>query len=227
MAVDYTGERFGKLVVISFAEEFKDSSGRKRRRWLCRCDCRNQKYVTEDNLKRTTSCGCNRASACWRMGINNQKHGDAKDGHRTRLYIIWSGIKSRCYNANDKEKYYRYGGRGIKMCPEWKNDYSVFKNWALANGYDDSLSIDRIDFDGDYTPENCRWATHKEQQNNLSTNRHVRDCGEVFTVAQLSDLYDVPHHIILKRLNKGWSDEKIMNYVKQYGKSVGGDTYHG
>lgn len=141
--IDLTGKRFGRLTAIK--ENGRTKSGSKL--WLCQCDCGKTVTVSQGNLKigQTVSCGC-----------IMQKHGES----RTRLYSIWRHIKTRCTNKNDKDYEY-YGGKGICFCEEW-NDYENFRDWAIANGYNDALTIDRINPDKDYEPSNCRWITAVE-----------------------------------------------------------------
>lgn len=154
-SIDITGQRFGHWIAISFVE----TRGKRREYWKFRCDCGKEKTVLKYNVTsgKSTNCGC--------MQYVNRK-GNIKHGKRhTRLYNIYCGMKERCYNQKSSNYSY-YGGRGVKICNEWNDDFMSFYNWAMVNGYDDGLSIDRIDVNGNYEPSNCRWVTMKEQSNN-------------------------------------------------------------
>jgi len=155
--LDLKGRRFGRLIAIGDTDK-RTKHGKVF--WLCRCDCGNLTETNSGNLisGNTKSCGClHDEIATNHMRQISYKHG----GKGTRLYRIWSLMKNRCYNKNSKD-YRRYGQRGIKVCNGWKNNYVVFKDWALANGYKSFLIIDRIDNDGDYEPKNCQWITIAE-----------------------------------------------------------------
>lgn len=168
---DISGMRFGRLIAIKRvgADEHRRSL------WMCVCDCGKETVATLAalNTGHRTSCGC--AISEWRKSGFNKKHGLAFDenGKMTRLYSIWHGMKTRCANRN-AAGYRYYGGKGISVCDEWVNDYKAFYEWSMRHGYQDGLTIDRMDGDKDYSPENCRWVTMKEQQNNKCNNRSRR-----------------------------------------------------
>ena len=157
------GKRFGRLVVL--AEADKGAQGK--RRWLCVCDCGGFTVTGKSNLisGNTKSCGCLHGE----MAAQRQyKHG----GKGTRLYNIWKNARQRCRNTHNPDYCKWYGVRGIKFTQEW-DDFSKFREWALANGYTDTLTLDRIDPNGDYGPDNCRWATWAEQRHNQRRSKEV------------------------------------------------------
>lgn len=163
ITLDLTGERYGRLTVIREAERLYSKSGKMIRRWECLCDCGNVVVVRHGDLRsgRTLSCGCyNKAKES-----AVKKHGYS----RTKLYKVYISMRQRCNNEKNKAYPY-YGGRGIKVCDEWENDPQSFITWANKNGYQEGLTIDRINVDGDYCPKNCRWTDYEMQ----SINQKIR-----------------------------------------------------
>jgi hypothetical protein len=153
---DITGQRFGRTVALEVSHSTKLGEAI----WKCVCDCGTNHLAIGRNLRKlhTTSCGCYQREKA-------RSDGTTHGGTYTRLYRIWCAMKARCSNPN-ATYYCYYGGRGISVCEEWTNDFSAFQSWALANGYQDDLSIDRIDNDKGYSPDNCRWADRLTQNRN-------------------------------------------------------------
>ncbi len=161
-----TGLVFGKLTVIE-----KNGSHKKGyAMWLCKCECGKYTTVRSDKLrsKNTSSCGCVMTE---RFTAKKTTHG--KSYHR--LYGVWSGMKQCCYYTKHVN-YKNYGGRGISICSEWKTNFEVFYNWSVANGYEQGLEIDRIDNYKGYSPDNCRYVTREENNNNKRGKNDNRDC---------------------------------------------------
>lgn len=132
----------------------------------------------------------------------------------TRLYGIWSNMKTRCYCKTDPH-YKRWGGRGIQVCDEWKNSFTSFYQWAVENGYEDTLTIDRIDNDKNYEPSNCRWATLIEQANNTRNSRYYTHNGETHTMAEWSRILGINREVLKDRVFKlGWSFEEAVRTPK-------------
>ena len=199
------GQKFGRLTVIKRAGS--DSNGRAK--WLCKCSCENEsvkigKLLLNGHCK---SCGCgeyeNRVNNCTSHKLSN-----------TRLYNIWSGMKQRCYYTRHIS-YHTYGGRGITVCDEWKNDFKTFYDWAITHGYRDDLSIDRIDVNGNYEPNNCRWATNAEQSRNVSNNVYVTLDGETRVIMDWCKILSIPYHKIYWQIQKGLTPEKAFEIVKE------------
>lgn len=190
---DLTGKRFHKLVVLKQA-----GTKNGKRVWECLCDCGNKTLVTTDRLNAglTKSCGC----------LGGMPGGKSPGWKGTSVYSRWQAMKKRCYQVGTPG-YENYGGRGIKVCDEWKNNPSAFCEWALANGFSEELTIDRIDVNGDYCPENCRWATKTEQARNKRNNRIIEYNGEKITLAEYSEITGVNQGSIDWRLNKSKMSE--------------------
>lgn len=144
----------------------------------------------------------------------NYKHGETVNNRITRLYRIWGLMKNRCNNPNNPA-YKDYGGRGITVCQEW-HDFVQFKQWALSHGYQDDLTIDRIDFNGNYCPENCRWITMAAQQGNTRANTFYTINGETHHINEWARIYGLKPPTIIQRINHGWSvEEAITTPVKR------------
>ena len=160
--IDLTGQRFGRLVVMERAGVKNKVAS-----WLCKCDCGKMKIINGQSLRKgyTQSCGCLRKETSPENGKRTAKHNGRSrlKQQNYRLYYIWDGMKQRCNNPNN-HSFQGYGGRGIRVCEEWLNDFAAFQTWALAHGYADDLTIDRIDNYKGYSPDNCQWITIQEQQ---------------------------------------------------------------
>ena len=201
--IDRTGQKYGKLTVLKFSG-FKD----KYSMWECLCECGNKTIVRGCNLGsgHTQSCGC-------MFRVKSLEVNTTHNCTKTRLYKIWSGMKGRCYNPNDIS-YQNYGGRGVRICDEWM-EFVNFRDWAISTGFSEvapreQFSIDRIDVNGDYSPENCRWVTLAEQRNNKQNTVYIDYGGEKLTAKEWSVKRNIPYKKIMDRLYKGFSAEKIL-----------------
>lgn len=191
---DLTGKKFGQLTVIGVHD-----TGSRKTYYVCQCDCGNIKVIRADALVggMTKSCGCLKKEQDKINLTANHKH--KMSG--TRLYDIWQGIKSRCYKKHDT-RYDRYGGRGIIVCDEWLNDFKSFYDWAISNGYNENLTIDRIDNNGNYEPQNCRWATMKEQCNNRSSNIAITIGNTTKNIMQWCEIFKVDYKKVYARYQR-------------------------
>lgn len=199
------GKRFGRLVVIEFDRQNKYGSTW----WLCRCDCGNTKSVYRGCLTSgdVRSCGCYRNEHRHEYGL---KHGLSN----SKLYAVWAEMIQRCTNPN-AHNYYRYGGRGIEVCKEWLHSFDSFYSWAIDNGYQDGLSIDRINNQDGYHPLNCRWVDRITQANNTRINHLVTYNNMTKTIAEWSRILGVNHETLRYRVNHERYDD-FERYFKQY-----------
>lgn len=191
------GQKFNRLTVIKLDHIEDKTYNCKRTKsgkrtlhleyYLCKCECGNETIVEKSHLRKkvdaTESCGC--MLGTHHMSKNN------------RIYDIWTGIRSRCFGKNKSNPDYKnYNGRGITLCDEWKNDFMNFYNWAIANGYRNDLTIDRIDVNGNYEPSNCRWANKKEQNNNKRNNLFVKYNGKEYSITKLAEMFGRKYHTV-------------------------------
>lgn len=192
------GNKYSRLTVLSYSHTKNCYF------YNCKCDCGKETIVAIANLRcgGSKSCGCYLREVASKLCTDTKKkHGDSG----TRLYNIWTGIYNRCNNEKWVNEYKKYGARGICVCAEWM-DYLTFKKWALENGYEKKLSIERIDNDGNYQPDNCRWATETEQANNRRSSRFIENNGEKLTIAQWARKLNVRSALISGRIHRGWDD---------------------
>lgn len=202
------GLKFGRLTVVSF----NSKNERRQLLWNCKCECGNKNVVAVGAKLRegsVVSCGCHRSERMIEINKNIHKtHGKSY----SRLNKIWSQMKQRCYNAK-ANGYKDYGGRGIRICDEWLNSLENFYEWAINNGYDDNLTIDRIDVNGNYEPSNCRWITMEEQQWNKRNTKYVTINNETKTIKDWSEENGISAHNIWYRLSQGYEGEDLIKPV--------------
>lgn len=194
---DLTGKVFYNWTVI----EPKKFESQPRTRWLCKCKCGNESYIDSHTLTKglSKSCGC--------LGVQNKK----KFRYPTNKTL--TAMKSRCYNETNV-RYKQYGGRGIKVCDEWldvKNGFKNFYEWSLQNGWKEGLTIERIDINKGYCPENCKWIPLFEQASNTSRNRFITYNGKTLTLSQWARELGISVKNLSNRIYKGWSIEKAFN----------------
>lgn len=204
---DLTGQRFGKLTAIKIVGKNRNRTNL----WLCKCDCGNEHITSTDLLLngQCKSCSCLQKEKISKLSY---RHGL----HKTKIYNIWCAIKHRCSsNVGKNTKYYR--DKGIKVCNEWidkENGFINFYNWAMQNGYKEGLSIDRIDSNKNYCPENCRWVDSYIQNNNKSSNKYITYNNETYTLAQWCRKLGLNYHRTVCRLLRGWTVEKSFTMPK-------------
>lgn len=197
---DLIGKKFEKLTVMEKFGVHTSKGGSTCIIWKCECECGNTTYATTTNLTQghVKSCGC------WKIE-SQLTHGMTG----TRLYRIWNDMRTRCYNKSHKS-YKDYGGRGITVCDEWKEDSNKFIEWSLRNGYAESLSLDRKDTNGNYEPSNCRWSTRKEQANNTRRNVFLEYNGKRQTITQWAEELGINNRTLQNRIKRGWSIERAL-----------------
>lgn len=202
--IDFTGQTHERLTVLG-----KSDKGRSW--WRCKCECGKEVEIPTWKFLAYKSCGCMEKENREHLTDHVRTHGMTD----TRLYFVWCGMKDRCFNPNT-EHYDRYGGRGISMCDEWRNSFEAFRDWAYANGYKDDLagkdqSIDRIDVNKDYCPENCRWVNQTQQMRNTAKAVLVRYDNAEIHLMDFCEMHGITyHHFVSRRLRKGMDADKII-----------------
>lgn len=206
--VDITGQRFGRLTALRF--EYSDKHNK--RMWFCKCDCGKHTYASFHSLKtgHVRSCGCLMREEC---GNRRRKHGLYKD----RLYHSFYNIKQRCENPK-ATAYQSYGGRGIAV--RWEN-WQDFRNWALTHGYKEGLTLDRIDVNGDYSPENCRWITQAEQMRNTRKTRYLTYQGERKPLIEWCEILGLKFGTVATRVTRGWTNPEEILFGRKRGYTNG------
>lgn len=209
--IDLSGKRYGRLSVIKLDHVQIKPCGKNEMYYLCKCDCGNYKVVRACSLRsgNTTSCGCYvKEMLSKRQTTHNMS--------KTALYKTWCNMKARCYNTK-REDYSEYGGRGIKVCPEWMI-FENFQSWAMENGFKEEkvkgknlLSLDRIDVNGNYCPENCRWATNRQQANNKRNNIRFYYNGQNLTLGEWSEVTGISYGTLSTRVHRlKWTIERTL-----------------
>lgn len=203
------GDKINMLTVIKQVDDKIEKSGKHRACFLCKCDCGKMcvcevKALTNKG-KEKLSCGC--------VKRYNLRKINSEATSRQRLYHIWIGIKTRCYNPKHQSFRY-YGAKGIIMCDEWRNSYDSFRSWSLDNGYTDNLTIDRIDVYGNYNPSNCRWVDRTAQSRNRRDNHFIEENGKRKTLAEWGEENGLTGDGILSRLKRGWGERSAVTTPK-------------
>lgn len=194
----FIGSVYGRLTILSI-EKYDGANSRVKSE--CECGCKKEFILYNVRNGNTSSCGCLSKEITTKR---NTKH----NGSKSRLYKIWSDMKERCGNPNNT-RFERYGGRGIHVCKPWTDDFVIFRDWAVANNYSDDLTIDRIDNDKGYSPENCQWATHAEQMMNRSSTWFEEIDGVTKTAAEWCRIYDTNYQSAHTRKRAGHVGEDV------------------
>ena len=197
--VDLTGLRFGSLTVVK-----RVANGNRVAMWECICDCGKTTVVSSSSLTRghTRSCGCSKVEFC-------KRHFTKHSASDSPLYVTWVDMKRRCYDERD-HAYKNYGQRGISVCKEWLESFACFKEWAEGSGYQDGLSLERSDNSKGYCPENCKWATAKEQANNRRSNVNLTYNGQTRTLKQWSEVTGLSYNTLWWRWKTGWDVPSLL-----------------
>lgn len=206
--INLTGKHIGLWTVLYPSKKRTKHNGLM---WVCRCDCGKIRAITSSALLagHSNSCGCIHKTLA--AEINNKYHDNTC---KTKLYHIWTGIKDRCYNKN-APRYKNYGGRGIIICNEWKEEFLNFKFWALNNGYKEGLTIERIDVNGNYCPENCKFIPKQQQAFNKQNTIKLTYKGQTKRLKEWADLFNIKYDTLHNRIkNMGLEIDTALNYKR-------------
>lgn len=213
---DYTGERYGKLTVLEYVGTKRYRNGRATQ-WLCQCDCGNKTVVGSVSLKtgNTVSCGCHRRElSSKRMIERNKTHGITIGSEEDkRLYRLWAAIKRRCYYEKCVG-YHNYGGRGVRMCDEWKNEAAKFVEWCKSHGYKKGLEIDRINNNGNYEPNNCQFISKVENEKKKRNTIWLTIDGISKVCADWNRLMEKPENYYIQRIYRKMGEEYAINVIR-------------
>lgn len=205
---DLSGQRFGRLVAVKPFGKNKYGNIL----WLCKCDCGNEHIVSSGKLVqgKSKSCGCYRKENSTKL---LEKHGITTGG-KPRTFIIWSGMKARCYNLKSTS-YKSYGGRGIRICDEWlgKNGFKNFHEWAMANGYKEDFEIDRINGNGNYEPSNCQWIPKHENRTKQRNAKYFEVNGKTLNISQWCRELGISRSLAYKNLALG--EKSFTNFLEE------------
>lgn len=192
------GKKYNRLTIVDIYKNDKKSTTM----CICKCDCGNKVYTRLSRVlnEETVSCFCIR-----------KKYQDRKE--TDLIYLVWFCMINRCYKKDDK-RYVYYGQRGITVCDDWKNSFDNFYIWAKSNGYKKGLSLDRINNNGNYEPNNCRWATKTEQARNKRNNKIIEYNGETHCLSEWCEILNLDYNLVRGRIYEGWSVEKAFTTKK-------------
>lgn len=201
----YIGKKYGRATIQDIEKVIKGAEKRHETNAICLCDCGNVFATRLDRLISggVKSCGCLHREV---VSANSTRHG--KSTHP--LYKTWHNMRSRCDNPN-ATKYEIYGGRGITVCDEWEHSFEAFYDWSISNGWEKGLTIDRINTDKGYSPDNCRWTDYYTQNNNLRSNHNITYNGECYSIYEWARRLHISKKALSERVRRGWSVERTFN----------------
>lgn len=207
---DLRGRKYGDWLVTGIERVNRKSI------WKCVCSCGTERLIFRGNLTlgRTTNCGCKQREKC---SVRMSTHGESK----TKLYGVWCAMRRRCYLETTAD-YKNYGARGITVCEDWRSDFEAFKHWALMNGYEEGLTIERLNVDLNYTPDNCSWVTRTVQNRNRRNTRNITIDGVTKPLPQWAEEYGINKGTLESRMVRGWSGKELL--IKSLGRGSNGST---